>query len=125
MAKNTSASPHSQPSKESRSDNLYAFGLILVVVSSLIHFFTHLPWAAWLLAVSGGVMALAVMIKGAMTGSKSSTRTKRLDRMRMIGGLIFLVAGGFAIEGQSLWILLFAGATVFTLYGIFVGDKAK
>lgn len=45
--------------------------------------------------------------------------------MRLIGGLMFLVSGGFAIEGQNLWILLFAGGTVFTLYGIFVGDKVK
>ena len=91
MPKNNVASPHPS-TKESRSDNLYAFGLILVVVSSLIHFFTHLPWSAWLLAVSGGVMALAVMIKGAIAGSKSTARARRLDRMRLIGGLIFLVS---------------------------------
>ena len=124
MPKNTAASLHPS-SKETRSENLYAFGLILVVVSSLIFFFTRLHWSAWLLAVSGAVMVIALMIKGAITGSKYSHRVRRLDRMRLIGGLIFLVSGGFAIEGQSLWILLFAGATVFTLYGIFVGDKAR
>lgn len=120
---------HSLPQTLSiqRSENLYALGLVLVVVSSLAHFLFDFDWAAWALAVSGGLMAVAMMLKGAFGKKQGSaaTRSSRLDRMRLIGGLMFLVSGGFAIEGQNLWILLFAGGTVFTLYGIFVGDKVK
>ncbi|MCI6279702.1 MAG: hypothetical protein SOW44_06930 [Porphyromonas sp.] len=121
--------PQSSPQTLSvrRSENLYALGLVLVVLSSLAYFLFDFNGAAWMLAVSGGLMAVAMMLKGAFDKKQgsSATRSSRLDRMRLIGGLMFLVSGGFAIEGQNLWILLFAGGTVFTLYGIFVGDKVK
>lgn len=117
----------SQTATVQRAENLYALALILVVISSLVHFIWGLSAMAWALAVSGGLIALSMMLKSAFERkhSGSAVRSRRLDRMRMLGGLLFMVAGGFAIEGQNLWILLFAGGTVFTLYGIFVEDKIK
>ena len=122
---NTHPESNSAPvSASKRAENLYAAGLVLVVLSSLIHFITKHPAGAWILALSGGLTALSMMIKGAFEPRRSTgVRTRRLDRMRLVGGLLFLTAGGFAIEGQNLWILLFAGGTVFTLYGIFVTEK--
>ena len=109
-----------------KSETLYLTGLVLVITSSLLHFLWRLPGAAWALALSGGLTVLAMMLKGAF-GRKvdSSVRSRRLDGMRLLGGLLFLTAGGFAAQGESLWILLFAGGTVFTLYGIFVGEKTN
>ena len=111
---------------EKKSENLYAAGLIIVAVSSLLHFVWDLPYADYAMAMAGGLMALSLMLKGAFGEKADGTvRSRRLDRMRLLGGLIFMVAGGFAVEGQNLWILLFAAATVFTLYGIFVGDRKE
>lgn len=118
----TTTGEQSQTTK--KAENLYAMSLILVIISSLVLFLFGTPYAAWALIISGALAAISMMIKGASerNGSKE-IRANRLDRMRMLGGALFLVSGGLALEHQNLWILLFAGGTVFTLYGIFVGDK--
>ncbi len=45
--------------------------------------------------------------------------------MTFIGLLIYLVAGGFMIQGSNIWLPLFAElSTVFYIYALFAKDRA-
>lgn len=82
------------------------------------------PYSGWLVAIGGGVAAIATLLQISSKGSSDDKRVRRLDRMMFLGLLIYMVSGGFMIQGSSIWLPLFAVATVFYIYALFAKDRA-
>lgn len=82
------------------------------------------PYSGWLVAIGGGMAAIATLLQISSKGGSEEKRIRRLDRMTFIGLLIYLVSGGFMIQGSNIWLPLFAVATVFYIYALFAKDRA-
>lgn len=106
------------------ADTLLSTGLILEVIGAVLYL--RLPQlSAWVLIVGGALVSLSYMISRSGT-TGATVREKRLDQMGFVSGLCYLVAGGFALDGQRpIWILLFVIATVLAVYSIFVKDSVQ
>ncbi len=103
---------------------LLSAGLLTEVLGALLYLRTT-SFAAGVLMVGGLLIAIAYLVVSAST-REGTVRRKRLDRMGLLGGLCYLVAGGFAQDGQrGVWILLFVIATILTVYSIFVKDNIE
>lgn len=81
-------------------------------------------YSGWLVAIGGGVAAIATLLQISSKGGSNDKRVRRLDRMSFFGFLIYMVSGGFMIQGSSIWLPLFAVATVFYIYALFAKDRA-
>lgn len=103
---------------------LLTIGPILVVMGAVVYSFPRLTqYSGWLVAIGGLLGAVGTLI--ASTSSKEQgARLRRLDRMIFLGLLMFIISGGFMIQGSSSWLAIFAVGTVFYIYSVFAKDRA-
>lgn len=115
---------HPQPSRRDHiAQALYPAGLILAALGALLHL--RLPMAgAWTL-FAGGLALLVSHILSARTASRMGQRDRRLVRMNFLGSALYLIAGGAAVEGRTLWILFFIVGTVFVAYTVFALGRKR
>lgn len=105
--------------------NLQTIGPILVVIGAILFEpDCTKPYSGWLVAIGGGVAAIATLLQISNKGGSDEKRVRRLDRMSFFGLLIYMVSGGFMIQGSTIWLPLFAVATVFYIYALFAKDRA-
>ena len=105
--------------------NLQTIGPILVLIGAILFEpDCTKPYSGWLVAIGGGMVAIATLLQISSKGGSNDKRVRRLDRMSFIGLLIYLVSGGFMIQGSNIWLPLFAVATVFYIYALFAKDRA-
>lgn len=103
---------------------LLVIGPILVVIGAIAYSIQSLSaYSGWIVAVGGLVGAIGSLIS-ASRGKELSPRIRRLDRMFFLGLLLFLVSGGFMIQGSSSWFAIFAVGAVFYIYAVFAKDRA-
>lgn len=96
-------------------------GSSLVVIGAIL-FLIYPVVAAWLVMIGAFVIGLSYILKSYLYKSESA-RVRRLERMGMLGGLHYLIAGGYMLQGSTMWILLFAVGTVFFVYSVFAMPK--
>ncbi|MDD7557705.1 MAG: hypothetical protein PUJ69_03430 [Porphyromonas somerae] len=105
--------------------NLQTIGPILVLIGAILFEpDCTKPYSGWLVAIGGGMAAIVTLLQISSKGGSEEKRIRRLDRMSFIGLLIYLVSGGFMIQGSNIWLPLFAVATVFYIYALFAKDRA-
>lgn len=105
--------------------NLQTIGPILVLIGAILFEpDCTKPYSGWLVAIGGGMAAIATLLQISSKVGSEEKRIRRLDRMTFIGLLIYLVSGGFMIQGSNIWLPLFAVATVFYIYALFAKDRA-
>lgn len=105
--------------------NLQTIGPILVLIGAILFEpDCTKPYSGWLVAIGGGMAAITTLLQISSKGGSEEKRIRRLDRMTFIGLLIYLVSGGFMIQGSNIWLPLFAVATVFYIYALFAKDRA-
>lgn len=103
---------------------LLTIGPILVVIGAIIYSFPLLTaYAGWVIALGGVLGALGTLLLS-IRGREGSARVRRLDRMIFLGLLMFIVSGGFMIQGSSSWLVILAVGTVFYIYSVFAKDRA-
>ncbi|MDD7437831.1 MAG: hypothetical protein PUK66_03215 [Bacteroidales bacterium] len=103
---------------------LLTIGPILVVIGTVSYGISVLTlWAGWMVSIGGGIGAFGVLLSAFVDKTKSA-RVRRLDRMIFLGLLMFIVSGGFMIQGSSSWLAIFAVGTVFYVYAVFAKDRA-
>lgn len=111
-------------SLETISGVLYSIGLIACAIGAILHLW--LPQVAGWILFAGGLAVIFGHILSARKAADMEMRDRRLMRMNFLGGALYLVAGGTAIEGKSIWILFFIIGTVFTAYTVFaLGRRSK
>ena len=105
--------------------NLQTIGPILVLIGAILFEPDGTKaYSGWLVAIGGGVAAIATLLQISSKGGSDDKRVRRLDRMSFFGFLIYMVSGGFMIQGSDIWLPLFAVATVFYIYALFAKDRA-
>lgn len=102
---------------------LYEMGLVVVAVSALLYLWSARYGSSGI--IIGGVSMTVGMMSRALLMRSADARTRRLDRMALLGGLGYIVAGGFGLQGGNEWMVIFTIATIFTAYGIFVRKEEK
>lgn len=106
----------------SLAELLQTAGPLLVVVGAVVYEIVGEQGACgWILSIGGLLGALGILLKRG--DDNSNKRLRRLDRMAFLGHLMYLVSGGFMIQGSRAWLALFAVATVFYIYSVFVKDR--
>ena len=108
------------------SSSLYPIGLIACALGAILHIWLPLV-GGWTL-FGGGLLIIISHIIDARRVSNLGVRAKRLMRMNFLGAAMYMIAGGSAVEGRSMWILFFVRGTVFVAYTFFAlshTDKEK
>lgn len=104
---------------------LQAIGPVLVLLGAIFFEINSIKsYSGWLVAIGGGLAALGTLWQISRKGGSKEKRGRRLDRMMFLGLLLYMVSGGFMIQGSTIWLPLFAVATVFYIYALFVKDRA-
>lgn len=96
----------------------FVLGAILVVIGA-IGWLEFRHTSGWFLALGGGLMALSILILSVSNKSEGDIRARRLERMQLISSLLYLVSGGFMIQGSGTWLPIFMVGTVFFFYSTF------
>ncbi|MDO5016810.1 MAG: hypothetical protein Q4E10_00400 [Porphyromonas sp.] len=97
---------------------LREYGPSIVIAGAILYGFDLTRTVAgWVMAGGALVSVIGLMITSVSDKKAASQRVRRLDRMTLLGLLLFLVSGGVMIQGSNNWVVLFAIATVFYLYG--------
>mgnify|MGYP007046474384 FL=1 len=118
-------------SKHTKYDNrwvkyLQTIGPILVLIGAILFEpDCTKPYSGWLVAIGGGMAAIATLLQISSKGGSEEKRIRRLDRMSFIGLLIYLVSGGFMIQGSDIWLPLFAVATVFYICLLYTSPSPR
>lgn len=99
------------------SSSLYPIGLIACALGAILHIWLPLV-GGWTL-FGGGLLIIISHIIDARRVSNLGVRAKRLMRMNFLGAAMYMIAGGSAVEGRSMWILFFVIGTVFVAYTFF------
>ena len=99
------------------SSSLYPIGLIACALGAILHIWLPLV-GGWTL-FGGGLLIIISHIIDARRVSNLGVRDKRLMRMNFLGAAMYMIAGGSAVEGRSMWILFFVIGTVFVAYTFF------
>ncbi|MDO5036313.1 MAG: hypothetical protein Q4D93_05060 [Porphyromonas sp.] len=73
--------------------------------------------------IAGALVIGVAYILKAILYKATAVRERRLEKMGMLGGLHYFLSGSFMLKESGLWVILFAVATVFFVYAIFVGAK--
>ncbi len=97
---------------------LYSMGLIVVAIGALLRIWAE-RYGSWGIIIGGTAMTMGMMSRALLVRS-ANVRTRRLDRMALLGGLGYIVAGGFGLQGGNEWVVIFTIATTFVSYSIFV-----
>lgn len=106
------------------AESLQAIGPALVLIGAILfEVSTTKPYSGWLVAIGGGMAALGALLQISRKVATDTKRVRRLDRMTFIGLLMYMVSGGFMIQGSHIWLPLFAVATVFYIYALFAKDR--
>ena len=96
---------------------LYPTGLIACALGAILHIW--LPQVGGWTLFAGGLLIIISHISNARRVSTLGVRAKRLMRMNFLGAAMYMIAGGSAVEGRSMWILFFVIGTVFVAYTFF------
>ncbi|WP_296161477.1 hypothetical protein [uncultured Porphyromonas sp.] len=99
------------------SSTLYPIGLIACALGAILHIW--LPQVGGWTLFAGGLLIIISHISDARRVSTLGVRAKRLMRMNFLGAAMYMIAGGSAVEGRSMWILFFVIGTVFVAYTFF------
>lgn len=99
------------------SSSLYPVGLIACALGAILHIW--LPQVGGWTLFGGGLLIIISHIADARRVSNLGVRAKRLMRMNFLGAAMYMIAGGSAVEGRSMWILFFVIGTVFVAYTFF------
>ena len=99
------------------SSSLYPIGLIACALGAILHIW--FPQAGGWILFAGGLLIIISHIADARRVSNLGVRAKRLMRMNFLGAAMYMIAGGSAVEGRSIWILFFVIGTVFVAYTFF------
>ena len=102
---------------KSISNTLYPAGLIACALGAILHIW--LPQVGGWTLFAGGLLIIISHIVDARQVSSLGVRAKRLMRMNFLGAAMYMIAGGSAVEGKSMWILFFVIGTVFVAYTFF------
>ena len=106
------------------AESLQAIGPALVLIGAILfEVSTTKPYSGWLVAIGGGMAALGALLQISRKVATDTKRVRRLDRMTFIGLLMYMVSGGFMIQGSHIWLPLFAVATAFYIYALFAKDR--
>lgn len=97
---------------------LFAIGLVVVALGAIIYLW-QARFGCWTM-IAGGAAITISMLSRAIQMRSADARARRLDRMALLGGLCYVIAGGLGLDGGSSWKVVFAIATVFVCYSIFV-----
>lgn len=115
----------SKPSSDRNrlSGLLYPVGLIACAAGALLRL--RLPEAGGWVLFAGGLVIILSHILTTRTTSDLGLRERRLRSMNFLGGALYLIAGGAAIEGGGIWLVFFIVGTVFTAYTVFTLDHLR
>lgn len=103
---------------------LLTIGPILVVIGAIAYSISALTaYSGWMVSFGGLLGAIGTLLSS-FVGKEASARVRRLDRMGFLAMLMFIVSGGFMIQGSSSWLAIFAVGTVFYVYAVFAKDRA-
>ena len=92
---------------------LLTIGPILVVIGAIAYSISALTaYSGWMVSFGGLLGAIGTLLSS-FVGKEASARVRRLDRMGFLAMLMFIVSGGFMIQGSSSWLAIFAVGTVF------------
>ncbi|MDY6122516.1 MAG: hypothetical protein SPI72_05530 [Porphyromonas sp.] len=100
---------------------LYQVGAIALFVGAVLHLFA-LSLAPWVYAIGATLYTLYFLLQ---PHKKFPTRKRRLLRLNLIAGLLFISSAVFLFRSSTMWILFFALAMVFATYSSLMFVFAK
>ncbi|GAD05846.1 hypothetical protein HQ45_07285 [Porphyromonas crevioricanis] len=101
---------------------LYQSGAILLILGSALHIALW-SYAPWLYALGAGLYTLYFLLQ---PHKSYEVRERRLIRMNLFSGLLFITSAVFLLRNSTMWILFFALAMVFAIYaGLLLVFKKK
>lgn len=100
---------------------LFIAGAVCVMIGALA-WFRLKNTTGWIVAIGGIMMSLAFLIS-AFGHQAETIRARRLERMRLFSGLLFIVSGGFMIQGSGTWLPIFLIGSIFFIYSAFIKDN--
>lgn len=104
---------------------LITISMVVIAVSAVLYSVESMGRYAGY-GISGGALLMAIgLLFQARDEMKKSMRLRRLSRMLLLSSLIYMVSGGFMIEGSDAWLALFAVATVFLVYSVFATSSVE